>query len=65
MPKKKETILICVAHRDDETLCCGGAIQKHIKDKDQVFCLSMTDGVSSRSSKNIKSKKKRGYQIQW
>ena len=59
MPKKKETILICVAHRDDETLGCGGAIQKHIKDKDQVFCLSMTDGVSSRSSKNIKSKKKK------
>ncbi|NDI13564.1 MAG: PIG-L family deacetylase, partial [Rhodobacteraceae bacterium] len=35
-------MLICVAHRDDETLGCGGAIQKHIKDKDQVFCLSMT-----------------------
>lgn len=57
MPKIKETVLICVAHRDDETLGCGGVIQKHIKDKDQVFCLSMTDGVSSRSLKNIKLKK--------
>ena len=57
MPKKKEIVLICVAHRDDETLGCAGAIQKHIKDKDKVFCLSMTDGVSSRSKNNLKIKK--------
>ena len=54
MPKKKEIVLICVAHRDDETLGCAGAIQKHVKEKDKVFCLSMTDGVSSRSKKNLK-----------
>jgi LmbE family N-acetylglucosaminyl deacetylase len=58
MSKKKENILICVAHRDDETLGCGGIIQKHILNKDNVYCISMTDGVSSRLHKNLDLKKK-------
>ncbi|MDB2696537.1 PIG-L family deacetylase, partial [Candidatus Pelagibacter bacterium] len=58
MSKKKENILICVAHRDDETLGCGGIIQKHILNKDNVYCISMTDGVSSRVHKNLDLKKK-------
>ena len=60
MSKKNNTVLICVAHRDDETLGCGGIIQNHIKNKDKVYCVSMTDGVSSRSNKIFaKNKNKR------
>ena len=59
MSKKKENVLICVAHRDDETLGCGGIIQRHFLNKDNVYCCSMTDGVSSRSEKDLDLKKKK------
>lgn len=49
--KKNKKVLICVAHSDDETIGCGGTIAAHIKNKDQVFCAYMTDGVGARSSK--------------
>ena len=52
--KKKNIVLVCVAHPDDETFGCGGTIAKHVKDGDKVYCISFTDGVSSR--KNIKFK---------
>ncbi len=45
---KKENILIVVAHRDDETLGCGGTIAKFAKQNYNLFAISMTDGVSSR-----------------
>jgi LmbE family N-acetylglucosaminyl deacetylase len=41
-------ILIIVAHPDDETIGCGGAISYHLKKKDKVFCVYMTDGIGSR-----------------
>jgi len=44
-------ILICVAHPDDETIGCGGAIAHHVKDKDRVYCIYMTNGVGARHSK--------------
>jgi LmbE family N-acetylglucosaminyl deacetylase len=44
-------ILICVAHPDDETIGCGGAIAHHVKNKDKVFCIYMTNGVGARHSK--------------
>ena len=47
----KKRVLICVAHPDDETIGCGGAIAHHIKDKDKVYCLYMTNGVGARHSK--------------
>jgi LmbE family N-acetylglucosaminyl deacetylase len=47
----KKRILICVAHPDDETIGCGGAIAHHVKDKDKVYCIYMTDGVGARHSK--------------
>ena len=49
-----KTILVVVAHADDETIGMGGTIKKHVMNKDKVHIISMTDGVSSR--KNIQSK---------
>ena len=43
-------ILIVVAHSDDETIGCGATIARHHSKGDKVYCVSMTDGVSSRSS---------------
>lgn len=57
MSSKK--VLICVAHPDDETIGCGGSIAKHVKRGDKVFCISMTDGVSSRDNFNRSQVKKR------
>ena len=47
----KKRVLICAAHPDDETIGCGGAIAHHVKDKDKVYCIYMTDGVGARHSK--------------
>ena len=52
---KKKKVLIIVAHRDDETIGCGGAIHKHYTKGDQVFCLSFTDGISARGFANKKN----------
>jgi LmbE family N-acetylglucosaminyl deacetylase len=48
----KKRVLICVAHPDDETIGCGGAIAHHVRNRDKVYCIYMTDGVSSRHSIN-------------
>ena len=45
----KKRILIVVAHTDDETFGLGGTISRHSKNKDKIFAMSFTDGVSSRS----------------
>jgi len=42
-------ILVIAAHPDDETLGCGGAISRHADTGDQVFALSLTDGVGARA----------------
>ena len=52
---KKNNVLIIVAHSDDETIGMGGTIKKHVNNKDNVYAISMTDGVSAR---NNSSKKK-------
>ena len=54
---KKKKVLICVAHRDDETIGCGGTISKHVANGDKVYCLSMTDGVSARIKKRNNDEK--------
>ena len=59
MPSKK--VLICVAHPDDETIGCGGTIAKHLNNGDKVFCVSMTDGVSSRENHKKKDIEKRNF----
>ena len=54
-----ETILIIVYHTDDETLGMGGTIAKHINLGDDVFAISMTDGLSARDKVSDKDKKDR------
>jgi len=44
----KKKVLIVVAHTDDETIGMGGTIKKHINNGDEVFAISMTDGIGSR-----------------
>lgn len=44
----KKNILIIVAHTDDEALSMAGTIAKHRHAGDNVFAMSMTDGVGSR-----------------
>lgn len=41
-------ILILAAHPDDEILGCGGAIQKHKDQGNQVYVCIVTDGCSSQ-----------------
>ena len=45
---KTNNILVIVAHSDDETIGMGGTIKKHVDQGDNVYVLSMTDGVGSR-----------------
>ena len=42
------SVLILVAHSDDEAIGMGGTISKHVEAGDSVFALSMTDGIGSR-----------------
>ena len=48
------TVLVIVAHRDDETIGAGGAIARHVENGDIVYGVSMTDGVGARSVENDK-----------
>ena len=41
-------ILVVAAHPDDEVLGCGGTIAKSVQNGDEVYCLIMGEGVSSR-----------------
>ena len=43
-----ETVLVVAAHSDDETIAMAGTIKKHLELGDQVYVISMTDGVGSR-----------------
>ncbi|BBW92218.1 GlcNAc-PI de-N-acetylase [Pseudoalteromonas sp. PS1M3] len=42
------TILVVVAHPDDEVLGCGGTIARHTSQGDKVVLCCMTNGVSAR-----------------
>lgn len=52
-------ILICVAHPDDETIGCGGAILNHVKNGDKVYCVAMTDGIGARDKVSVKKRNER------
>ena len=43
-----ETVLVCVAHPDDEVLGCGGTIARHTANGDVVHLLFVCDGVTAR-----------------
>lgn len=41
-------ILAVVSHPDDEILGLGGTLIKHVEDNDEVYCLILGEGVTSR-----------------
>lgn len=41
-------ILVITAHPDDEVLGCGGTIAKHVLQGDEVYCLILGEGITSR-----------------
>ncbi len=46
--KSKGSVLVIIAHPDDETLGLGGTIPRYVDEGRQVFALSLTDGVGAR-----------------
>ncbi|WP_165725368.1 PIG-L family deacetylase [Pseudoalteromonas sp. SA25] len=44
------TVLVVVAHPDDEVLGCGGVIARHTSQGDKVVLCCMTNGVSAREN---------------
>jgi len=43
-------ILVVAAHPDDEVLSCGGTIARHAYQGDEVHCLILGEGITSRYS---------------
>ncbi|MGB9749538.1 MAG: PIG-L deacetylase family protein [Caldisericia bacterium] len=54
-PKENERIVIFSPHPDDETISCGGYIQRAIENKSIVFIILITDG-NRRNKKSIRYK---------
>jgi LmbE family N-acetylglucosaminyl deacetylase len=47
-----ETVLVVVAHPDDEVLGCGGTICRHVAEGDNVHLMVLSNGVDSRIGVN-------------
>ena len=62
---KIQSVLIIVAHTDDETFGMGGTIKKHHDKGDKIYAISMTNGVGSRldinKNKEIRKREKASY----
>ena len=43
------SVLIIVAHPDDEIIGMGGTIAKHVSKGDKVCAMYLTDGTASRN----------------
>jgi LmbE family N-acetylglucosaminyl deacetylase len=54
-----DTVLVVVAHSDDETISMAGTIRKHVNRGDIVHVISMTDGVTARMASNDEEVMKR------
>ena len=48
--RQHSKILVVAAHPDDEVLGCGGTIAKHALEGDEVHCLILGEGITSRYS---------------
>ena len=61
----KKSVLIVVAHSDDESIGMGGTIRKHVDDGDFVNIISMTNGVGARekASKEDVSRRKNSSKL--
>ena len=59
-----EKILVVAAHPDDEMLGCGGTIIEHIKKKDKVGVLIVSEGITSRDEKRNLQKRKKEIEAQ-
>ena len=60
---KDKNVLVIAAHADDETLGCGGTIQKLKKLGHQVYVMLFTDGETSRTKNLSKEIKNRSDQL--
>jgi LmbE family N-acetylglucosaminyl deacetylase len=45
---KRETVLVCAAHPDDEILGCGATMARHVRAGDDVHAVILGRGVASR-----------------
>ena len=53
---KNKTVLVVAAHPDDDAFGCGGTIRKLANQKNKIFAMYFTDGVSARQNqKNLLS----------
>ena len=50
------SVLVVVAHPDDEVLGCGATIARHSANGDSVHVLIMAEGLTSRDSQRYRSK---------
>lgn len=48
-------VLIVAAHPDDEVLGCGGTIARHVSQGDEVYCLILGEGATSRGNRRGKA----------
>ncbi|MBY0449754.1 MAG: PIG-L family deacetylase [Cyanobacteria bacterium] len=46
----KQRILVVAAHPDDEVLGCGGTMAWHAFQGDEVFCIILAEGLTSRDA---------------
>lgn len=61
MKNSGKTVLIVVAHSDDETLGMGGVIKRHVLQGDNVSVISMTDGIGARGENRLEESIERDH----
>lgn len=54
MTTKRQTVLVCAAHPDDEVLGCGGTMARHVDQGDAVHVIFVADGTGSRQGLSAK-----------